>query len=104
MAPLRDLLTDLHPAVTHAAALALGRLRRREASAVLTRMLGTAPSVEVIRALAAIATDDDWVRLGQTATRVPELAPVVLAELEDSEDPRAMAVANGIRRRLTGTA
>jgi hypothetical protein len=104
IAPLLDLLTDLHPAVTHAAALVLGRLGRREASSVLTRMLGTAPSVEVIRALAAIATDDDWVRLGQTASRVPELASVVLEVLEDSEEPRATAVARGIRRRLTGAA
>jgi HEAT repeats len=100
IARLVDLLTDLRPSVTQAAALALGRLGYREGSAVLARMLGTAPTEEVIRALAGIAGDDDWVRLGQTAVRVPELAGVVLEALEESEEPRAMAVAEGVRRRL----
>jgi HEAT repeat protein len=100
IAGLVDLLTDLHPSVTQAAALALGRLGYREGSAVLARMLGTAPTEEVIRALAGIAGDDDWVRLGQTAVRVPGLAGVVLEALEESEEPRAMAVAEGVRRRL----
>ena len=100
IAALIDLLSDLHASVTHAAALALGRLGRREAGLVLTRLLRTAPSVEVVGALAAIAEDDDWVRLGQTAMRFPELAPMVLDMLEESEAPRAMAVAAGVRRRL----
>ena len=67
---------------------------------MLTRTLGTVPTEEVIRALAGIARDDDWVRLGQTAVRVPELAGVVLEVLEESEAPRAMAVAKGMRSRL----
>jgi hypothetical protein len=100
IAALLDLLSDLHANVTHAAALALGRLGRREGAAVLARLLGTAPSKEVVGALAAIAEDDDWVRLGQTAMRVPDLAGVVLEVLEDSEAPRAAAVAEGVRRRL----
>jgi hypothetical protein len=100
MAALVDLLTDLRPPVTHAAALALGRLGRPEARAVLLRLLATAPSAAVIQALAGIADDDDWVRLGQTALRVPELAGVVLEALEESEAPRAVAVAAGVRRRL----
>jgi hypothetical protein len=100
IAALLDLLSDLHPAVTHAAALALGRLGRREAGVVLTRMLGTVPSEEVVRALAGIAEEDDWVRLGQTARQVPELAGVVLEVLEESEEARAAAVAEGVRRRL----
>jgi HEAT repeat protein len=100
IAALLDLLADLRPAVTHAAALALGRLGRREGGAVLASLLQTAPSEEVVRAVAGSAEDDDWVRLGQTALRVPALAPVVLEMLDESEEPRAIAVAEGVRRRL----
>jgi hypothetical protein len=100
IAALVDLLRDLHPGVTRAAALALGRLGRREASSVLTRLLLTAPSEEVVRAVAGIVEEDDWVRLGQTAMRVPALAGVVLDVLEESEGTRAAAVARGLRRRL----
>jgi hypothetical protein len=102
IAALIELLSDLHVSVAQAAALALGRLGRREGSFVLTRMLGTAPSEEVVRALAGIAGEDDWVRLGQTAVRVPELAGVVLEVLEESEEARAVAVADGMRRRFAG--
>jgi hypothetical protein len=102
IAALVELLADLHPGVAHAAALALGRLGRPEAGALLAWLLRTAPSEAVVRALAGIARDDDWVRLGQTATRVPELAGVVLEVLEESEEPRALAVARGLRRRLEG--
>ena len=102
VAALIDLLTDLHPLVTHPAALALGRLGRSEAHPVLLRLLATAPSPEVIHALAGIADDDDWVRLRQTALRVPDLAVAVLGALEESEAPRAVAVAAGVRRRLGG--
>jgi hypothetical protein len=96
VAALIDLLTDLHADIVHAAALALGRTGRREAHAVLIRLLLTAPSKDVVGALAVIAEDDDWVLLGQTATRVPELATAVLEVLEESEDQRAAAV----KRRL----
>jgi hypothetical protein len=90
---------DLRGSVMQAAALALGRLVRREAHAVLVETLRTAPSKEVVGALAAIADDDDWVRLGQTAVRVPDLAAVVLEVLQESEEPRALAVAEGVSRR-----
>ena len=103
IAALIDLLTDLHPGVVHAAALALARIGRREGHFVLTRMLGTAPSDEVLRALANIAEDDDWVRLGQTAMCIPDLAPVVLEVLDESGEPRATAVAQSLRRRLSGS-
>jgi hypothetical protein len=103
VAGLVELLTDLHGPVVHTAALALGRLGRREGHAVLVGLVHTAPSKEVVGALAGIAEDDDWVRLGQTALRVPELAEVVLEVLEESEEPRALAVAEGVRRR-TGPA
>jgi hypothetical protein len=100
IAALTDLLSDLHVSVVNAAALALGRLGRPEAGFVLTRMLGTAPTEDVVRALAVIAKEDDWVRLGQTAMRFPELVSVVLEVLEETEEPRAAAVARGVRRRL----
>lgn len=100
IATLIELLSDLHPAVSHAATLALGRLGRREAAPVLTQLLQTAPTTEVVQALATIAEEDDWVRLGQIAWQKPELAAVVLTVLEESETPRAMRVAAGLRRRL----
>jgi HEAT repeat protein len=96
---LIDLLSDLHDDVRHSAAMALGLLGRREARTVLTTLLRTAPSAQVVGALAGIAEEDDWVRLGQTAMRLPELAPVVLEALEENEAPRALAVAEGLRRR-----
>jgi hypothetical protein len=100
VAALIELLTDLHAGVADAAALALGRLGRREGHTALLGLLLKAPSKEVVGALAAIAEDDDWVRLGQTATRVQELAAVVLEVLDDSENSRAAAVAEGVKRRL----
>lgn len=102
VAALIELLSDLHEPVTRAAAVALGQLGRREAAPLLIRMLRTAPSPDVVGALAAIAEEDDWVLLGQTARQRPDLAPVVLEMLEDSGAPRALAVANGLRR-LLGT-
>ena len=95
IAALLDLFTDLHLGVAHAAALALGRLGRREACAVLAWLLRTTPSEDVVRAVAGVAEDNKWVRLGQTAVKVPELATVVLGVLEESEAPRAIAVAEG---------
>ena len=97
---LIDLLADLHSAVSCAAAVALGHLGQREGHAVLTAKLRTAPSEEVINALATIADEDDLVTLGRTAVAHPDLTDVVLQALEESELPRASTVANGIRRRL----
>lgn len=96
---LIDLLADLHPAVSFQAAMALCRMGRREGAAIVSRALAAAPSAEIVVALAAVADEDDVVRLGQTALSRPELAEVVLAALDDLETPRAMAVAAGIRRR-----
>lgn len=100
VAALIDLLSDLHGSVTHSAALALGRLGRREGSEMLRRLLRTAPSADVIWALAGIAGEDDWVLLGQAAVRMPALAGMVLEVLGESEEARAAAVAEGVRRRL----
>ncbi len=101
---LVDLLTDLHRDVVQSAALALGRLGRREGHGVLLALLQTAPSQEVVGALAGIAEDDDWVRLGRLALQVPELSKVVLEALEESEEPRAIAVAEGLRQTVNLTA
>jgi HEAT repeat protein len=100
IAALIELLTDLHPTVTHAAAIALGRLGRREATARLSWLLRTAPSAEIVEAVAGIAGEDEWVRLGQTAAMHPDLAEAVLRALEESEEPRAAAVADWVRRKL----
>lgn len=100
IAAVLDCLTDLHPPVVQAAALALGRLGRREAAGVLTRLLAAEPNPAVIAALAPIAAEDEWVRLARTALTHPDLAPMVLAALDDADTPRAAAIAGGVRRRL----
>ena len=97
---LIDLLTDLHPPVAHASAHALSRLGRPDGVGVLTRLLQTEPTAEIVAALAPIAGDDEIVRLGQTAMRHPDLAPAIVAALEDCEAPRAAIVAAGLRRRM----
>ena len=100
IAALLDCLSDLHPPVAEAAALALGRLGRREAAGILLRLLAAEPAPAVIASLAPVADDDACVRLGQTARTHPDLAPTVLAALEESEAPRAPVVAAGVRRAL----
>jgi hypothetical protein len=95
-AALLELLSDLREEVTAAAACALGRLGRPEARFSLERLLDTAPSSEVVEALAAIADEDALVLLGRSAREHPELVPVVLAALEDSD----LAIAARIRRSL----
>ena len=97
---LMDLLTDLHATMTEAAALTLERLGLREGAIVLTRLLATTPTQAVVHAQAAIADENDWMRLGQAAMRAPDVAPVVVNVLDESEEPRAIAVAAGVRRRL----
>ena len=97
---LIDLLSDLHTHVSQAAARALGRLGRREGIANLLRQLAETPSRDVAEALIQVAGEDEWVRLSQAAARNPSLAPLVLAALEDTEAPRAAAIAASLRRRL----
>ena len=100
IAVLIDLLTDLHPPVVQAAALALSRLGQRQGTGVLLRMLAAEPTPTVIAALGSVAGEDECVRLGQIALTHPDLAPAVLAALDECDVPRAAVVAAGVRRRL----
>lgn len=98
--PLIGLLTDLHAAAAQSAALSLGLLGRQEGVSVLLRLLAEAPSSAVVESLLPIARDDEWVRLSQAALRHPDLAPPILAALEDSPSPRAAHIAASLRQRL----
>ena len=100
VATLIDLLTDLHPAAAQSAALSLGLLGRREGVAILLRLLAEAPSSVVVKSLLPIAREDEWVRLSQAAQSHPDLAPPILAALDDSLSPRAANIAASLRRRL----
>jgi hypothetical protein len=100
IAGLIELLSDLRPDVARAAATALARMGRREGVGILLRWLYVDPSPEIVAALGPAADDDDAVRLGQIALAHPDLAPHVLAALDDCEAPRAAIVAQGVRRRL----
>ena len=95
---LIDLMDDLHPPVAIAAARALGRMGRTEARARLRIDLGTAPTVETIRAIGPIAETDDLVLLKRRALAAPELTEAVLAVLDDSDDRLAPAFAAEIRQ------
>ncbi len=100
VAVLIDLLDDLHDDVTAAAACALGRMGRGEASPRLIRLLANNPSGEAIDAFARIADDDGIILLGRLATSHAHLGVAVLQALDESDSPRAAVVAAGVRRRL----
>jgi hypothetical protein len=88
------LLGDLHhPAVVRAAAIALGRLGRTEARAVLHRLLRDEPAPDIVAALAPIADEEGLVLLRRLAQRAPDLADSVITALETSDHPRAAAIA-----------
>jgi len=103
VAVLLDLLDDLHPTVRIAAACALGRFGRVDALEALTEALKTAPSIEVIDALADIADDDAVVLLGRVARDRPELAEAVLKALEECRSSLAVKVAERIRKLPSAT-
>ncbi len=98
IAALTDLLSDLHPQVVLAAAIALGLLGYRQGFPVLLGQLRSEPSPEIVAALAPAAEEDELVRLGRTALSHPDLAPQILAALDDCDIPRASVVAQGVRR------
>jgi HEAT repeat protein len=98
IAVLMERLGDPDPAVRLAAALALARMGRGEALPVLMIALRTAPGAEVVDAVAAVADDDAVVALGRLARERPELKGRVLDALDDCVQPRARAVARGLRR------
>jgi hypothetical protein len=95
---LIDLLGDLHETVRNAAACALGRLGRREGRDVLLGLLRTAPSAEVIDAVAAIADEDVIVALGRLGRDSPaRYAAAVIGALDAIDHPRAARVAASLR-------
>ncbi len=94
---LIELLDDLHPTVSLAAARALGRLGREEVRPRLLVALSADPTPALIAALTPIADETVIVRLGRTARTHKDLMPAVLAALEDMEEPRAERVAAAIR-------
>jgi HEAT repeat protein len=100
VAVLIDLLDDLHDSVAAAAACALGRMGRAEARQRLVRLLSNTPSPEAIDAFAHIADDDGVILLGRLANNHPDLATAVLKALDENDQPRAIVVAAGVRRRL----
>jgi HEAT repeat protein len=75
--------------VRNAAACALGRMGRREALPILTRLLREDPSAAVIDAVAAIADEDCVILLGRIARSRPDLAELVLDSLAVIAHPRA---------------
>jgi HEAT repeat protein len=90
------LLADRDDEVATAAACALGRMGRAEARAALKRWLGEKPSPRVIEALAAVADEDSTVLLARLGRGRPDLAPCVLAALEDIEAPMAATAAKAL--------
>ncbi|MBV9251884.1 MAG: HEAT repeat domain-containing protein [Acetobacteraceae bacterium] len=94
---LLELLTDLHQVVKQAAACALGRLGRTEVRPFLLNLLGNAPSIEIIEAIAPIADEECAVQLARAAQVDPKLAPAVLTVLDDMEHPRATQIADRLR-------
>jgi hypothetical protein len=95
---LGDLLDDLHPHVRTAAACALGRMGRREVRSLLVRFLRTAPSAELVGAIAPIADEECIILLGRVARTVPHLTEAALDALDAIDHPRAEKIAADIRQ------
>ncbi len=98
VALLIDLLGDLNPPVSEAAACALGRLGRSEARPALLRLLLTAPSPAIIAAIVPLAGADEAVLLARVARAQPGLRDTVLQALDAIGQPNAAAIAARLRR------
>jgi hypothetical protein len=98
---LVELLDDIDRRVANEAACALGRMGRVEARPALLRLLREAPSAAVIDALGAVADEESLVLLGRLARTRPDLADAALEALDDSDTPRAAAIAAAARRALS---
>jgi hypothetical protein len=90
------LLEDLHGEVAAAAAVTLGLMGRAEAKGFLLGLLGKAPSVEVVEAVAAIGEDDCFVALGRVARRYPGLLDAVRLALAEQVSVVAARVLRGL--------
>jgi hypothetical protein len=89
---LIELLDDLHADVADAAAVTLGEMERREAMPRLMRLIQTAPSVQAVDALVAIADDNCFVLLGRVAQKHADLRQKVCQALSEVDNPRAATV------------
>jgi HEAT repeats len=92
-----DLLGDPDPTVARSAACALGRMGRIEARPLLKSLLRKAPTEDVIDAVSSVADEECIVLLGRVARALPRLVELALTALESIDDPRAAAIAAGIR-------
>ena len=90
LATLTDLMGDLHPDVSLAAACALGRMGETVARHRLLSALHHGPTVRAIEALVPIADADCIVLLGRTAHSAPPvIAAAARTALEALEHPLA---------------
>ncbi len=95
---LRQGLRDLSAAVRREAAITLGLGGFPEAKTILLNELAAQPSDTLIAALVAIWDDDVIVHLGRCAAAHPALAGLVADFLEEMDDPKALAVAERLRK------
>jgi HEAT repeats len=95
---LVDLLDDLNSDVSGAAACALGRSGRPEARPTLVRLLRTAPSPEVIDAVAPVADEDCVVLLARIGRTKRDLASRAIEALHQVDHPRAAQVLADLTR------
>jgi hypothetical protein len=98
VAALVGLLVDRDREVLIAAACALGRMGRGEARGPLKSHLSETPSPRVIEALAGVADEEAVVLLARLGRGRPDLAPHVLAALDEIDDFGAIRAASALRR------
>jgi HEAT repeat protein len=101
---LIELLEDPSAEARTAAACALGRLGHRVALPTLALLLRTAPTPDVIEAVALIADEDCVILLARIARRMPALADAVRDALEAADHPRAAQLLQRIGTTGSGSA
>ncbi len=94
---LIELLNDLHPDVSLAAACALGHMGRGEAVPPLRQALRQAPSPPVIEAVTRVADEACMVELGRIVRAMPDLADAARGALEAIDHPRAARLLERLR-------
>lgn len=98
---LIELLEDLHPQVSVAAACALGRMGSAAAKPFLLELLRNAPSQDVIDAVSGIADDQCVVLLARIVRTIPALADAANDVLMTIDDPKARALTAAYRTQDT---
>jgi HEAT repeats len=97
VATLIDLLGDLHREVSIAAACALGRMGRPEATPLLKQALRQSPSLPVIEAVPPVADDECIVLLGRIARSSSDLNVAARDALDAIDHPVAARLAARLR-------